>query len=94
MNEELKQELGTAAVAFTEQAKRIISNREKPGGASFWLNAEIELCSLLQGALVKHKDKHSFEDLIFYSLLMGKAVEKTMFDLRTFATENENSSQS
>jgi hypothetical protein len=38
---------------------------------------------------VKHKNKHTFEEMIFFSLLMGTAVKDTMDELHKLDKENE-----
>jgi len=88
MKDGLKRELGTAGVAFTETMKKMISS----GGCKddgFWVEAEGYCFSQFQDILVKYKDNHSIEELVFFSLVMGQAVEKTMVDLHKFRKESE-----
>jgi len=88
MNEDLKRELGTAGVAFTETTKQMISS-----GAyrtpEFWLNVETELYCQFQDILVKYEDKHTFGEMVFYSLIMGRAAHETIEELHRFDKENE-----
>lgn len=88
MNKELQQDIGTAAVAFTENHKKSIAAGEH-NFLEYWLGAETELLATLQDVFVRHKNKHTFEEMIFFSLLIGKAVKDIMDDLHRFDKENE-----
>ena len=59
------------------------------GYFEYWLNTETELLAILQDVFVKHKNKHTFEEMILFSLLMGMAVKDTMDDLHKLDKENE-----
>ena len=89
MNEELKRDLGETVIDFTETTKQSISTGSlgQHNYFEFWLNAEAELMCRLQDDIVKHKDKHSLKELIFFSLIMGQAIERTMDDLRKLENE-------
>ena len=88
MNKDLQQDIGIAAVAFTESHKRYIATGDH-NFFEYWLTAETELLATLQDVLVKHKDNHTFEEMIFFTLIMGGAVKNTMEDLHRFDEENE-----
>ena len=88
MNEVLKRELGTAGIAFTETTKQMIS-ADAYRTPEFWLNVETELYCQFQDILVKHKDNHTFEEMVFYSLLMGRAAHETIEELHRFDKESE-----
>ena len=88
MNKELQQDIGIAVVTFTENHKRYIATGEH-NYFEYWLNTETELLATLQDVFVKHKNKHTFEEMIFFSLLIGKAVKDIMDDLHRFDKENE-----
>jgi|ETNvirenome_6_85_1030632.scaffolds.fasta_scaffold00494_15 hypothetical protein len=81
MNEDLKQELGAAGVAFVESVKQSI---HMSGSHGFWLRAEAELLSQFRDILMKHKGAHATEELVFYSLILGQAIQRTMDDLHKF----------
>ena len=88
MNVELQQDIGIAVVTFAENHKRLIAAGEH-NYFEYWLNTETELLAILQDVFVKHKNKHTFEEMIFFSLLMGAAVKDTMDDLHKLDKENE-----
>jgi len=88
MNEDLKRDLGAAGVVFTETTKQIISTGQHHF-FEFWLNTEVELLSQFRDILVKHKDSLATEELVFYSLIMGQAVQQTIEDLHKFDKENK-----
>ena len=88
MNEALKQDIGIAAAAFTENHKRYIAAGEH-NYFEYWLSTETELLATLQDVFARHKDKHTFEEMIFYSLLMGSAVKDIMNELHMFDKEKE-----
>jgi len=88
MNDELKRDLGTAAASFAAAAKQMISTGRHTQ-LEFWRNTETEILSQFQDILVKHKDKHSLEELIFFSLILGQVAQQTMDDLHKFEKENE-----
>ena len=79
MNIELQQDIGIAVVTFAENHKRLIEVGDH-NYFEYWLNTETELLATLQDVFVKHKNKHTFEEMIFFSLLMGTAVKDTMGD--------------
>ena len=85
MNDELKQDLGNTGASFVETTKQMIST----GQHDYWLNTETELVCQFQDILVKHKDKHSLDELIFFSLIIGQTAQQTIDDLRKFEKENE-----
>ena len=88
MNKELQQDIGTAAVAFTENHKKSIAAGEH-NFLEYWLGAETELLATLQDVFVRHKNKHTFKEMIFFSLVIGSAVKGTIEDLHRFVKENE-----
>ena len=88
MNKELQQDIGIAAVTFTENHKRLIAAGQH-NYFEYWLNTETELLATLQDVFVKHKNKHTFEEMIFFSLLMGTAVKDTMNELHKLDKDNE-----
>tara|TARA_R110002110_G_scaffold25236_1_gene93784 strand:+ start:159 stop:428 length:270 start_codon:yes stop_codon:yes gene_type:complete len=88
MNKDLQQDIGIAAVAFTESHKRYIATGDH-NFFEYWLTAETELLATFQDVLVKHKNKHTFKEMIFFSLLMGRAAKGIMDDLHRFDEENE-----
>jgi len=88
MNVELQQDIGIAVVTFAENHKRLIAAGDH-NYFEYWLNTETELLATLQDVFVKHKNKHTFEEMIFFSLLMGSAVKDTMDDLHKLDKENE-----
>ena len=88
MNESLKQDIGIAAAAFTENNKRYIAAGEH-NYFEYWLSTETELLATLQDVFVRHKDKHTFEEMILFSLLMGSAVKDIMNELHMFDKDNE-----
>tara|TARA_R110000824_G_scaffold32672_8_gene105345 strand:+ start:3548 stop:3862 length:315 start_codon:yes stop_codon:yes gene_type:complete len=88
MNKELQEDLGRVAVGFTEHHMRNIAAGDH-SFTEYWLNTETELLATLQDVLVKHKDKHTFEEMIFFTLIMGGAVKNTMDDLHRFDKESE-----
>lgn len=88
MNEELMQELAQTAVAFTERHKRKIFTGEHTF-FEYWLNTHTELLAIFQEVFVKHKDKHSFDEMIFFSLVMGQSVSSIMDDLHNFDESSE-----
>ena len=88
MNDELKRDLGNAGASFVETTKQMISTGQHDY-LEFWLNTETELVCQFQDILVKHKDKHSLDELIFFSLIIGQTAQQTIDDLRKFEKENE-----
>jgi len=88
MNKDLQQDIGIAAVAFTENHKRYIAAGDH-NFFEYWLSAETELLATFQDVLVKHKNKHTFKEMIFFSLLIGMMVKGIMEDLHRFDKENE-----
>ena len=88
MNKELQQDIGISVAAFTENQKRFIADGDHKY-FEYWLSAETELLATLQDVFVRHKNKHTFEEMIFFSLLIGKAVKDIMDDLHRFDKENE-----
>ena len=88
MNKELQQDIGIAVVTFAENHKRFIAAGDH-NYFEYWLNTETELLATLQDVFVKHKNKHTFEEMIFFSLLMGTAVKDTMDELHKQDKENE-----
>jgi hypothetical protein len=88
MNKELQQDIGIAAVTFTENHKRLIAAGQH-NYFEYWLNTETELLATLQDVFVKHKNKHTFEEMVFFSLVMGMSVKGIMEDLHKLDKENE-----
>ncbi len=88
MSKGLQQDIGIAAVAFAENQKRTIASGDH-NFFEYWLSTETELLATFQDVFVKHKDKHSFEEMILFSLLMGKAVKDIMDDLHSFDKSSE-----
>ena len=88
MNKELQGDLGRVAVGFTEQHKNFIAAGDH-NFYEYWLNTETELFAAFQDVFVKHKDKHTFEEMVFYSLIMGRAAHETMEELHRFDKESE-----
>tara|TARA_R110002124_G_scaffold79561_2_gene211468 strand:+ start:245 stop:514 length:270 start_codon:yes stop_codon:yes gene_type:complete len=88
MNIELQQDIGIAVVTFTENHKRSIAAGDH-NYFEYWLNTETELLATLQDVFVRHKNKHTFKEMIFFSLVIGIAVKGTMDDLHRFDKENE-----
>ena len=88
MNKDLQQDIGIAAVAFTENHKRSIAAGDH-NFFEYWLGTETELLATFQDVLVKHKNKHTFKEMIFFSLLIGMMVKGIMDDLHRFDEENE-----
>lgn len=88
MNDELKRDLGTTGATFAETTKQMISTGQH-SYSEFWPNAETELLCQFQDVLVKHKESHSVEELIFFSLVVGQATQQTIDDLREFEKESE-----
>lgn len=88
MNKELQQDIGIAAVAFMEKQKRTIAAGENDF-LEYWLGAETELLATFQDVFVKHKDKHTFEEMVLFSLVMGMAVKGIMEDLHKIGKGNE-----
>tara|TARA_R110002126_G_C10269941_1_gene483982 strand:+ start:495 stop:764 length:270 start_codon:yes stop_codon:yes gene_type:complete len=88
MNKELQQDIGTAAVAFTENQKKSIAAGEH-NFLEYWLGAETELLATFQDVFMRHKNKHTFKEMIFFSLLIGKAVKDIMDDLHNFDESSE-----
>ena len=88
MNKDLQQDIGVAAVAFTENHKRYIAAGDH-NYFQYWLSAETELLATFQDVFMKHKNKHTFKEMILFSLLMGSAVKGIMDDLHRFDEENE-----
>ena len=88
MNIELQQDIGIAVVTFTENHKRSIAAGDH-NYFEYWLNTETELLATLQDVFVRHKNKHTFEEMIFFSLVIGIAVKGIMDDLHRFDKENE-----
>lgn len=93
MNKELKDDLGRAAVAFTEENRRYILAGSH-NFTEYWANADVVLFATFQDVLVKHKDKHTFEEMVFFSLIMGRAAHETIEELRRFEEGVENSEES
>ncbi len=88
MNKELQEALGKVAVGFTERHMRNIAAGDH-GYHEYWLNTEGELLATFQDVLVKYKDRHTFEEMTFFALIMGGAVKDTMNDLHRFDEENK-----
>jgi len=88
MNKDLQQDIGIAVAAFTENQKRFIATGDHKY-FEYWLSAETELLATFQDVLVKHKNKHTFKEMIFFSLLIGMMVKGIMDDLHRFDEENE-----
>lgn len=88
MNKELQQDIGIAVVAFTVHHQRSILAGHH-NYFEYWLNTETELLANLQDVFVKHKDKHTFKEMILFSLLMGSAAKETMDNLHRLDKENE-----
>lgn len=88
MNDELKRDLGTTGATFAETTKQMISTGQHDY-LEFWLNTETELLCQFQDILVKHKENHSVEELVFFSLVMGQATQRAIDDLREFEKESE-----
>lgn len=88
MNDELKRDLGTAAAGLAAAAKQMISTGRHTQ-LEFWRNTETEILSQFQDILVKHKDSHSIEELIFFSLILGQVAQQTMSDLYKFEKESK-----
>ncbi len=88
MNKELQQDIGIAAVTFTENHKRLIAAGQH-NYFEYWLNTETELLATLQDVFVKHKNKHTFEEMVFFSLVMGMSVKGIMEDLHKLGKGNE-----
>jgi len=88
VNKELQQDIGIAVVSFKDNHKRIIAAGEH-NYFEYWLNTETGLLVTLQDVFVKHKNNHTFEEMIFFSLLIGAAVKDTMDELHMLDKENE-----
>ena len=88
MNKDLEQDLIIAAAAFTKNEKRCISAGDH-NFFEYWLSAETELIMTLRDVIVRHKNKHTFEEMIMISLLVGQAARDIMNDLHRLDKENE-----
>ena len=88
MNKELQRDLGIAATSFTEYHKNKISSGSHKY-REYWLMAQTELLAVFQDAFVKHKDKHAFDEMVFFSLVMGQSAISIMNELRDFEKEEE-----
>lgn len=88
MNKDLQQDIGISVAAFTENQKRYIAAGDHKY-FEYWLSAETELLATLQDVFVRHKNKHTFKEMIFFSLVIGSAVKGTIEDLHRFVKENE-----